>query len=255
MKHNGKRNNDSNEDIRRIAWTVISMGIACTMTVLLIALRYSDCTIQVINEMIVQIFIYFVSLSVVFVICAGIAFLLFHFFNWNVLRTAIHLTANKLSARLLEKNSIQISKCLRTFMYELLLRHNDLLQFKLGQNISCLNECGYNTRNGCVFYRFSLITTKPPYEDKQLQQIMQGFICSELNDYGIFGLSPTYRSITAQCYSVYLDRCFYDESNSSLVFDLLYICTEQSANYLKNAVERDTDKPKAEKTVFDDEII
>lgn len=247
--------NDGNDDIRRIVWFVFGEGIISALAVLFIALHNSDGTIQGINEMIVQVFIYFVLFSVISVICAGITFLLVSFFSWEVLRTAIHLTAKNLSARWLKKNSDNIIPYLRSFLYELLARNNDMLQLKLGQDQSCLIVNGADVRKNCVFYRFSLITTKPPHEDKQLRQIIQGFICSELNDYGIFGLSSTYKSITTQCYSVYLDRCFYDESNSSLVFDLLYICTEQSANYFNQAVVRDTENPKAEKTVFDDEII
>ena len=249
-----RHKNDDNKDIRRIAWATVGMGIACAIIVLVLAVDNSGLNIKGINETMREVFIYVFSISVITAIFIGTAFLLFRFLDWNVLKTTIHLTAKKLSAYLHKKNSGNITPCLRSFLYELLKRNNDMLQLKLGQDLSCLFVNGDTVRKDCVFYRFSLITTKPPYEDKQLQQIIQGYINSELADFGILGLSPIYKSITAQCYSVYLDRCFYDESNSCLVFDVLYVCTEQSASYLKSAIERDTENTKPERTVYDDEL-
>lgn len=247
---------DSNEDIRRMTWSAAAIGITIMIMVLFISLRnISELSLQELNRQIPHIFYYLAFCLIVFGLSAIITFTLFKFLDSKTLKTSIHLLSNKINNRLIAKNSNSIRPCLRSFLYELLARNNDMLQLKLGQDQSCLIVNGADVRKNCVFYRFSLITNKPPHEDKQLRQIIQGFICSELNDYGIFGLSSTYKSITTQCYSVYLDRCFYDESNSSLVFDLLYICTEQSANYFNQAVVRDTENPKAEKTVFDDEII
>lgn len=254
MKKFFKNKRKDNDDTRRIVSLIFCVGMISAMAVLLLALDNSDYTLQSVNKMLPQMFLYWSFFVSIIVVCGGITYLLFSFFNWEALKTAIHLFAKKLSARLLKRNSEDIMPCLRLFLFELLKRNNALLQLKIGQDISCLTVNGAFVRQNCTFYRFSLITSTPPYEDKQLRQILQGFICSELHDYGIWGLSPSYKSVTNTLCSLYLDRCFYDESNSSLVFDLLYICTEHSADYFAQAVVRDTEKPEAEKTVFDDEI-
>lgn len=72
-------------------------------------------------------------------------------------------------------------------------------------------------------------------------------------DMPIFGLSATYKSITALCYSVYADRVFYDEDNHALIIDVLYICTESSAKYYQNAIKRDNDNHNNMEDIYDDE--
>ena len=247
---------DNNQDIKRCFLASVSIALAMMCMALIITLKNTpEITILEINKQLPHIFCYvFICLTSV-IISSVLILVLFKLSNLSILHTAIHLLVKKLSIRTLTRNYNFISPCLQMFLYETIKRNNDILHISLGQDISSLNPLGYEVHNECVFYRFNITAPeKPEFDNEMLQQLLQSYITSELKHYGIHGLSAMYKSVTSLCYSVYVDRVFYDEQNNCLSLDILYICTENSAKYHLNAIQRDTKTIKAERTVFDDEV-
>lgn len=184
---------------------------------------------------------------------AGLVYLLFYLFQNPHIKTSIHLLANKLTVRQLTKNSDVIYPCLQAFLYEV-IKKNDILHIPV-QDIASVNCVGYSVKQDCVFYRYSItVLDKPNYENDLLKKTLQSLIQNELKHYGIFGLSATYKSITALCYSVYADRVFYDKDNHTLIIDILYVCTENTAMYCQKAIKRDNDNRNRTGDVYDDEL-
>lgn len=182
-----------------------------------------------------------------------IVYFIFCLLQSESIKTAIHLFVNKVTARQLAKNADVIYPCLQAFLYEV-MKKNDILHIPI-QDVSSVNCVGYSVKQDCVFYRYSInALDKPNYENDLLQKTLQSLIQNELKHYGIFGLSATYKSITALCYSVYADRVFYDEDNHALIIDVLYICTENSAKYYQNAIKRDNDNHNNMEDIYDDEV-
>lgn len=250
-----KAEKDDNSDVRRIFYC--SASISAVLMIITLAFAVHDST-ELTLENLVANFPEACSFLLMCLLTSAIffafAYLLLFLINKGVVGTAIHLLGRKISNNRLIKNSNIISYYIRPFLFEVLKHNNSVLNLKLGQDISSLVYEGYVTRNDCVFYRFSTVTDCPNFENEDLRKILQKLIVSELECYGIAYLLPIYKSITAQYYSVYLDRVFYDESTHTLVFDLLYVCTESSARYFEKAIARDNQPTQAERTVFDDEL-
>lgn len=238
-------------------FAIASLAFGCIMSLVVFAVSVKSSDLAMMEEPMQRLSYIFGCLAICLVTVApfaGIMFVLFLFLDYQALRTAIHLTANKLSAHQITKNSNKIAPCLQAFLFETIKRNNDMLHIPLGQDISSLNSVGYSVRNNCVFYRFNIVSDKPDYDNNMIQQILQSIITSELKHYGIYGLSAIYSSVTTHCQSIYVDRVYYDEDNHTLSLDILYICTEQSAKYWQNAMLRNTKQVEAERTVYDDEI-
>jgi len=252
MKKNNKKHN-SNKDFYPMALLSMCIGIISVNVILALAINNTDGTILAVNNILPLIAYYFILCSLLFVICSVIAFLLFRFLNKDILKTSIHLLSKKITAKQLISNSKLITPCLQFFLYEILKKNKDITLLSVGDSVSSILFDSYYIRNNCVFYRFSLTTTPPEYDNNQLKKIIQGLINSELENYGIVNLSPTYSSKTMSCYSVYIDSVFYDNTNNNLTFDLLYICSENSAIYFNKAINSKTNA-KDNKVVYDDEV-
>lgn len=188
----------------------------------------------------------------------GIFYLSITFLNWNAVRTALGLAMHHLSERIARKNTAQIYPYLRQFLYDIAARNKEYLKLPIGKDASCLSPGGAVTvyRKNCVFYRFYLITPeKPEMDTDTLRLIFQNYVNSELNNYGIPGLPPYYRNINDQSFfSVFLDRVFYDESHRCLTFEVLFVCTEDAARYVMEAVQREAAPEQPEREIFDDDL-
>lgn len=188
----------------------------------------------------------------------GIFYLSITFLNWNAVRTALGLAIHHLSERIARKNTAQIYPYLRQFLYDIAARNKEFLKLPIGKDASCLSPGGAVTvyRKNCVFYRFYLITPeKPEMDTDTLRLIFQNYVNSELNNYGIPGLPPCYRNINDQIFpSVFLDRVFYDESHRCLTFEVLFVCTEDAARYVMEAVQREAAPEQPEREIFDDDL-
>lgn len=243
-------------NLKRLSLISLALGVVLSLVVFFINVRYSSDLIMLEEPMqrLSYLFSCLVICLVVGVPLAGIVLMLFLFFDNSALRTAIHLISNKFSAHQITRNSNKIAPCIQAFLFETIKRNNDMLHIPLGQDISSVNSVGYSVRNDCVFYRFNIISNEPDYDNTILQQILQGIITTELKHYGIYGLSAVYNSVTTHCQSIYVDRIFYDDDNQTLSLDILYICTERSAEYWKNALLRNNKQGEDERTVYDDEI-
>ena len=179
--------------------------------------------------------------------------------DFQAVLNAIHRLGLAISNKLKEKNVHAFAPLLQYFLYGVLHRNNEFLHLPLGQDFSCLapRQIAYTDRAGCVFYHFDLITTKQLDMDTDtLRKIVQSYVESELNSYGISGLNLCFisRRMNCQCWSVYIDRITYNELCHRLTFEVLYICTEDSAAYLKKALLRDTAKVEIEREITDDDL-
>ncbi len=192
-----------------------------------------------------------VPAAVVFMIIVGLI--------WSQsFRTAAKLAADKLAAWIQTKNVAVIYPRLQCFLYEVLSLSSDILHLPLGQDPSCLTPCGKGayTRCNCVFYPFALLMPEAPeMEESTLRQLMQSCVYAELNNYGVAGLRSCFQSRTnGSFFSIYIDRVRYHEKQHLLTFDVLYICTEETAKYAQEAIKRDTKHFAPEQEVFDDEV-
>lgn len=176
----------------------------------------------------------------------------------DAIRTRLQLLANRLSFRTQQKYAATVYRCLQLFLYDTLRQNSSTLQLPLGQDASCLVPRGYATqfRSGCLFYRFELVMPQAPEMDIAiLRQIIQQHIDAELINYGIGGLTASFRHPTYGLMpSVYLDRMNYDKEAHLLQFALIYIASPETAQYACNARKRDTKKVEIEQEVFDDEL-
>lgn len=247
--------NGDNFDFRHLFHGAVVTATALLICTLSVAMRISaEFTLENLVAIFPEAVAYTLLYVLAYAIFIAVAYLLIFAIDKGIIKTTIHLLGRKISNNRLVKNSNTISFYIRPFLFEVLKRNNSLLNLKLGQDISSLVYNGYYTRSDCVFYRFNTVTDRPAFEETNFKRILQSFISSELESYGIIYLSPIYKSVTAQYYSVYIDRVFYDESNHTLTFDVLYLCTEDSARYFEKAIARDNQPSQAERSVFDDEL-
>lgn len=254
MKRSKNKNqNNSNKDMQRIALGSIALGVVSVNLILALAMNNSNGTIMEVNKILPIIGYYYLVCGLLFLICSILVFGILWFLNKDIFKTYLHLMAKKITAKQLCSNTNIVTPCLQMFLYEVLKKNKEITLLPVGKDMSCLSPDTYYLRENCVFYRFKLTSTQPEYDNNQLKEIIQGLINSELNSFGIINLSPIYNSKTMNCYSVYIDSIFYDGENNCVIFDMLYICTENSAKYFQKAVNRNT-KSVENKVIYDDEI-
>ena len=247
---------NNNNDIKRFAITSIAVGSMMNALSILITAR-SD-SIKSFDDFVLKApsIIACIAITIVsfFAFCF-IIFMLFRVTDSGAIKTAFHLLGRNINTRIITKNSNVIYPCLQNFLYEIIRKNHEILGNIKITDISALNPSGYTIRNDSVFYRFDILCPEfPTYESKLLREILQGLLVAFLRTHGINGLSSVYQSATTLCYSVFLDRVFYDENTHYLSLELLYICTEKSAQYWQSAIQRDTHSSDDLGDVYDDEI-
>lgn len=200
-------------------------------------------------------------------LCCFTALLLtFWAFDWwakhpsfGGLETSFRLFLLNRRKALAQKNAAQIAPALQYFLYTVLRRNKNSLGIDPGPDCGSLSPNGRAAtfRNGAAFYCFELVLPSAPEMDIALiRQLANQFIFAELSNYGIANL-PSFFTVSngKTCPSVYLDRLDYDDVRHILIFELLFVCSDQAANALEVAWERD--KPKTaqpEIEVFDDDV-
>lgn len=238
---------------------------ACMLTFLLLALALVAVIIAVdIGSLPITLDVLFWNIFLAFVgevcIAAFAVFLiiLVHWFkshsSFGILETALNRFIDKKRKNLALKNEQQIAPPLQAFLWQTLYRNKSLLGIDPGPDMRALSPNGRHTayRNGTVYYVFELAMKNAPGQDERiLQQLINQFITAELINYGIVGLAALYGKWPA----IYLDRLLYDDVRRVLMFDMLYVASDNAAAALAKAWERDYPKAAApEMDVYDDEL-
>lgn len=178
--------------------------------------------------------------------------------NKDTFETHLRLLALKFSNWRQQKNVSIISPYLQNFFFYVLKKNNEFLHLPLGQDDSVLSlaKAGTVFRDNCIFYQYQLILPEDiEQEANTLRRLIQQFICAEINNYGIPGLHSTYcDNKTGTWLTVYLDRIIVNAEEHWIIFDLLYISSQNALGYVQKAVKRDDVQPTAEPEVFDDEL-
>lgn len=174
--------------------------------------------------------------------------------SFGAFETSANLFYEKTRQKLALKNAQYIVPFLQFFLWQTLYRNKSLLGIDPGPDMGSLSPNGWRTvyRNRTVYYVFELVMKNAPEQDEKiLQQLINQFIVAELNNHGIVNLSATFNGY----YSVYLDRLTYDDVRHVLVFDVLYVASDNAVAALAKAWERDRPKAAApEAEVYDDEL-
>lgn len=183
----------------------------------------------------------------------------FRYADIQAIKTALCLVIDRYSNSVRKRNAQYISPNIQAFLFDVLSSNKDFLHLPLGEDFTCLTPRAlpYTHRDKCVFYHFDLVTPQVPEMDMvTLRKIVQSYVEGELYSYGIPGLGSYYVSKALRCkfWSIYIDRISYNEKQHRLSFDVLYVCTEQAAQYVAKAVRRDVAKVEAERELFDDEL-
>ena len=198
--------------------------------------------------------------------CAIVVLALFWAFDWwkkhpsfGAVETRFQLFLCNRRKALAQKNAAQIIPALQPFFYLVLRRNKAVLGIDPGPDCGSLSPNGrlFSFRNNALLYIFELVMSTPPEQDTEtLGMLINQFIFSELLNYGIAFLPSCFTSSKGKAYpSVYLDRLTYDEVRHTLIFELLFVGSDQAAAALEKAWERDmpqTAKPETE--VYDDEV-
>lgn len=174
--------------------------------------------------------------------------------NNNNIKTAIRLYLSKLENRMLTKNSNTIFPCIHYFIFQVLKLNNDILQLPITEDISSVIPMKFYVRDNCVFYRVGIICPEKPRYFDSLKTLVQNYIVSALGAYGIAGLSKVYCSINYNLYSLFLDKVEYEDKHKMLLFDILYVCTEDSAKYCLSNQQKNNNDLNGNRTVYDDEV-
>lgn len=193
------------------------------------------------------------------VLFAGLVGVLAYYVDWGVVLQVIKRVGGDFSNSLLSKNANIVSFRLKYFLFGILRRNNQVLHLPLGEDFGCLSprELIYGCREKCTFYNFDLILPQQPDMDiETLRQIIQSFIDRELDHYGITALNSCFysKAMGWNYWSVYLNRLTYIEAQHRLSFEVLYVCSEESAQYLVKAIQRDKHSEQPEIEVFDDDV-
>ncbi len=198
--------------------------------------------------------------------CSIIVLAAVWFFEWEkkrpsygALKTRYSLFLNDRYRALAQKNAAQIAPALQYFLYNVLRRCKAVLGIDPGPDCGSLSPNGrvVSYRNNALYYFFELVLSSAPEQDiDTLKKLINQFIFAELLNYGVANLPTFFYSQKGKAYpAIYLDRLSYDEVRHVLVFEVLFIGSEQAAAALERAWERDkskTEKPEVE--VYDDEI-
>lgn len=248
-----------NKEERRLTIGIIIFAqLAAAIAVMVVCVEQEPSSMEELKSLLIQAVLMY---GLAFIICCVFGFLLFHIIknlNRDAMKTCFRLLALNFSERVQAKNISFIFPKLQNFLFQVLKENNDFLHLPLGKDAACLSPCGTGTvfRNGCIFYRFQLICSSVlEFSTKELKQLVQQYIKAELLNYGIMGLSSGYLdNKTGSWLTVYLDRIIVDEAAHLITFDLLYVTSHASLEYLQKAVQRDNKQPEPETEVFDDGI-
>ena len=176
----------------------------------------------------------------------------------TTLRTAARRLGLTINQRMLLKNAAYINPNLLEFLYAVLRANNETLHLPLGQDASALIPNGYCpvARAGCVFYRYQLVLPEAPEIDMMtLRNILRQYLWAQARNYGVAGLAAGFKSrVYGWLTSVFLDRVWYNETNHLINMEVLYICSEDAAQYAVMACQRDKEQPRTEPEVYDDQI-
>lgn len=171
--------------------------------------------------------------------------------------TRIRLFSMRFFQWLRRKNTEQIYPCLQNFLYRTLRENEEVLKVPVGKDALCLSPQGIKItdRKDCVFYVFQLLVPLGfEGEEKTLRELVQSYIMAELQNYGIEGLKSTFFNSKETVWSVYLDRLRIENDIHMITFELLYVCSGESLQYLKHAIQRDRNETQGEPEVYDDEL-
>lgn len=189
---------------------------------------------------------------------ACLAYFFLSLLNKNVIKLRILEWCKKMDDRGLLIYAKRTALYLQAFLYGILEQNKDTLSLPVGNDISCLLApgSGFQTRKNSVFYRFSLLLPEKPDMDRRtMEQLLRGYVWTELSQYGIPGLYSVFQSKNHGVLpSVYIDRLLYNEKQHTLLIDLLYICTEESATYAVEAHKRNCAETAPTVDVFDDDV-
>lgn len=157
------------------------------------------------------------------------------------------------------RNAAQIAPALQYFLYTVLRRNKSTLGIDPGPDCGSLSPNGRAVafRNNTLYYVMELVApTSPEMEIDTLRKLINQFAFSELTNYGTVNLPSYFITNRGKAYpSVYLDRLSYDDVHHVLVFELLFVCSDQAVAALEKAWERDRPQAaKAEPEVFDDDV-
>lgn len=198
--------------------------------------------------------------------CATVFLLAFWAFTWwtkhpsyGAAETRFRLFVFNRRKALAQGNAAQIAPALQSFLYTVLRRNKSALGIDPGPDCGSLSPNGRAVafRHNALFYVFEVVApTAPEIEIDTLKRLINQFVFSELTNYGAVNLPSYFTTNKAKTYpSIYLDRLSYDDVRHVLIYELLFVCSDQAANALVMAWERD--KPKAaqqEIEVYEDEI-
>ena len=67
-------------------------------------------------------------------------------------------------------------------------------------------------------------------------------------------MKSTFYNSKETVWSVYLDRLCIENDIHMITFELLYVCSDESLQYLKQAIQRDRNEAQGEPEVYDDEL-
>lgn len=179
------------------------------------------------------------------------------FVDKNAIETRLRLSCMHFSQWLRKRNAEQVFPCLQNFLYRILKENEAILKIPVGKDTLCLSPQGakITERNGCVFYIFQLLVPLEfEGEEKTLRELVQSYIMAELQNYGIEGLKSTFFNSKETVWSVYLDRLRIENDIHMITFELLYVCSGESLQFLKRAIQRDRNEAQGEPEVYDDEL-
>lgn len=167
---------------------------------------------------------------------AGISIFIHHHWfrkhpSFGNLETSVNLFFDKKRQNLALKNAQYIAPYLQAFLWQTLYRNKSLLGIDPGPDMGSLspNSRCATYRNRAVYYVFKLVMKNGPgLDEKILQQLVNQFITAELQNYGIVGLAASY----GEWQAIYLDRLIYDDVLHILMFDVLYVASDQAAALL-----------------------
>lgn len=95
----------------------------------------------------------------------------------------------------------------------------------------------------------------PEIPISQLRKLLQHYILSESRNYGISNLYSFYIDVSQNTWdTVQVDRMWIDEENHLLFFEILYITSEKSVEYMVHVMQREQASQSAFYEVYDDEV-
>lgn len=221
--------------------------------------------LPMLDEKSLEVFIVNVFLQILLVIIGGVVLTgacwglktCIRCMDRDAVETRIRLSCMHFFQWMRRKNVEQISPCLQNFLYRILKENEEILKIPVGKDALCLSPQGakITDRKGGVFYIFQLLVPLGfEGEEKALRELVQSYIVAELQNYGIEGMKSTFFNSKETVWSVYLDRLCIENDIHMITFELLYVCSHESLQYLKQAIQRDRNEAQGEPEVYDDEL-